>query len=326
MKKVVVRGAALALSVCVLAFSAGTAQAQAYPSKPIRLVVPFPPAGATDVLGRAIAQKLSEGLGQPVTVENRPGAGSTIGADVVAKAAHDGYTLLLASGSLAIASNLYSKLSFDILKSFTPISLVGHVPHMLVVNPSVPANSVKELIALAKARPGQLSAASQGNGTLSHLELEMFKISTGVDILHVPYKGSNNVMSDLLAGNVSVFFDSVPSSMPLVKAGKLKALGVVGTKRLPTSPDIPTLSEAGLPGFEAKNWFALLAPAGTPKEIVELLNAQVQKAVASPDLVSQLASQGVILEGGTSKQLAALMQNDVAKWGKLVKAANVHLN
>ncbi|RDK05579.1 Bug family tripartite tricarboxylate transporter substrate binding protein [Cupriavidus lacunae] len=326
MKKVVVRGAALALSICVLAFSAGTAQAQAYPSKPIRLVVPFPPAGATDVLGRAIAQKLSEGLGQPVTVENRPGAGSTIGADVVAKAAHDGYTLLLASGSLAIASNLYSKLSFDILKSFTPISLVGHVPHMLVVNPSVPANSVKELIALAKARPGQLSAASQGNGTLSHLELEMFKMSTGVDILHVPYKGSNNVMSDLLAGNVSVFFDSVPSSMPLVKAGKLKALGVVGTKRLPTSPDIPTLSEAGLPGFEAKNWFALLAPAGTPKEIVELLNAQVQKAVASPDLVSQLASQGVILEGGTSKQLAAMMQNDVAKWGKVVKAANVHLN
>lgn len=326
MKKVVLRGAALALSIFVLVFSAGTAQAQAYPSKPIRLVVPFPPAGATDVLGRAIAQKLSEGLGQPVTVENRPGAGSTIGADAVAKAAHDGYTLLLASGSLAIASNLYSKLSFDILKSFTPISLVGHVPHMLVVNPSVPANSVKELIALAKARPGQLSAASQGNGTLSHLELEMFKISTGVDILHVPYKGSNNVMSDLLAGNVSVFFDSVPSSMPLVKAGKLKALGVVGTKRLPTSPDIPTLSEAGLLGFEAKNWFALLAPAGTPKEIVELLNAQVQKAVASPDLVSQLTSQGVILEGGTSKQLAALMQNDVAKWGKLVKSANVHLN
>lgn len=326
MKKVVVRGAALALSICVLAFGAGTAQAQAYPSKPIRLVVPFPPAGATDVLGRAIAQKLSEGLGQPVTVENRPGAGSTIGADVVAKAAHDGYTLLLASGSLAIASNLYSKLSFDILKSFTPISLVGHVPHMLVVNPSVPANSVKELIALAKARPGQLSAASQGNGTLSHLELEMFKMSTGVDILHVPYKGSNNVMPDLLAGNVSVFFDSVPSSMPLVKTGKLKALGVVGTERLPASPDIPTLTEAGLPGFEVKNWFALLAPAGTPKEIVELLNAQVQKAVASPDLVARLASQGVILEGGTSKQLAAMMQNDVAKWGKVVEAANVHLN
>ncbi|WP_454766286.1 Bug family tripartite tricarboxylate transporter substrate binding protein [Cupriavidus campinensis] len=326
MKEVVVRGAALALSICVLAFSAGTALAQAYPSRPIRLVVPFPPAGATDALGRAIAQKLSEGLGQPVTVENRPGAGSTIGADAVAKAAPDGYTLLLASGSLAIASNLYSKLSFDILKSFTPISLVGHVPHMLVVNPSIPANSVKELIALAKARPGQLSAASQGNGTLSHLELEMFKISTGVDILHVPYKGSNNVMPDLLAGNVSVFFDSVPSSMPLVKTGKLKALGVVGTRRLPTSPDIPTLTEAGLPGFEAKNWFALLAPAGTSKEIVELLNAQVQKAVASPDLVARLANQGIILEGGTSKQLAAMMQTDVAKWGTVVKAANVHLN
>lgn len=326
MKKKIARLAALALSVGVLAFGTGCALAQTYPSKTIRLVVPFPPAGATDVLGRAIAQKLSEGLGQPVVVENRPGAGSTIGSDIVAKAAPDGYTLLLASGSLAIASNLYTKLGFDVLKSFTPISLVGHVPHMLVVSPSIPANSVKELVALAKSKPGQLSAASQGNGTLSHLELEMFKLSTGADMLHVPYKGSNNVMPDLLAGNVSVFFDSVPSSMPLVKSGKLKALAVVGAKRLPMSPDIPTLTEAGLPGFEMKNWFALLAPAGTPAEIVELLNTQVQKAIASPDLAARLADQGVILEASTPKQLATLMQSDVAKWGKLIRSANVHLN
>lgn len=326
MKKKIAHWAALALSFGVLAVGAGCALAQTYPSRTIRLVVPFPPAGATDVLGRAIAQKLSEGLGQPVVVENRPGAGSTIGSDIVAKAAPDGYTLLLASGSLAIASNLYPRLGFDILKSFTPISLVGHVPHMLVVNPSVPANSVKELIALAKAKPGQISAASQGNGTLSHLELEMFKLSTGADMLHVPYKGSNNVMPDLLAGNVSVFFDSVPSSMPLVKSGKLKALGVVGARRLPMSPDIPTLAEAGLPGFDVKNWFALLAPAGVSPEIVELLNTQVQKAVAAPDFAARLADQGVILEGSTPKQLSMLMQSDVAKWGKIVKSANVHLN
>ena len=326
MRKTIARLAASSLSVGILAFGTGSALAQTYPSKSIRLVVPFPPAGATDVLGRAIAQKLSEGLGQPVVVENRPGAGSTIGSDIVAKAAPDGYALLLASGSLAIASNLYPKLGFDILKSFTPISLVGHVPHMLVVSPSIPANSVKELIALAKSKPGQLSAASQGNGTLSHLELEIFKLSTGTDMLHVPYKGSNNVMPDLLAGNVSVFFDSVPSSMPLVKSGKLKALGVVAAKRLPMNPDIPTLAEAGLPGFEIKNWFALLAPPGTPAEIVELLNAQVQKAVASPDLVGRLADQGVILEASTPKQLSTLMQSDVAKWGKIIRNANIRLN
>ncbi|GJG98507.1 tripartite tricarboxylate transporter substrate binding protein [Cupriavidus pauculus] len=326
MKKKIARLAAMALSVGLLAFGTGCALAQTYPSKTIRLVIPFPPAGATDVLGRAIAQKLSEGLGQSVVVENRPGAGSTIGSDIVAKAAPDGYTLLLASGSLAIASNLYTKLGFDILKSFTPISLVGHVPHMLVVSPSIPANSVKELVALAKSKPGQLSAASQGNGTLSHLELEMFKLSTGTDMLHVPYKGSNNVMPDLLAGNVSVFFDSVPSSMPLVKSGKLKALGVVGAKRLPMSPEIPTLAEAGLPGLEMKNWFALLAPAGTPAEIIELLNMQVQKAVITPDLAARLADQGVILEASTPKQLATLMQSDVAKWGKIIRSANVRLN
>jgi tripartite-type tricarboxylate transporter receptor subunit TctC len=323
--KMFVRVLSVALSVGLLG-AAGTALAQQYPNKPIKLVVPFPPAGATDVLGRAIAQKLSEGLGQPVVVENRPGAGSTIGTDLVAKAAPDGYTLLLASGSIAIAANLYNKLGFDVIKSFVPISMVGHVPHMLVVHPSVPANSVKELIALAKTRPGQLNAASQGNGTLSHLELEMFKIATGADIMHVPYKGSGQVMPDLLAGNVSVFFDSVPSSLPMVKKGMLKALAVVSTKRLPFSPDIPTFSEAGLTGFDVKNWFALLAPAGTPKEIVQLLNAQIAKAVTTPDMVERLAGQGVILEASSAEQLTAVMKGDLAKWAKVVKAADIHIN
>jgi tripartite-type tricarboxylate transporter receptor subunit TctC len=317
------------LSVAVtlgLIGAAGGAAAQQYPNKPIKLVVPFPPAGATDVLGRAIAQKMSEGLGQPVVVENRPGAGSTIGSDMVAKATPDGYTLLLASGSIAIAANLYSKLSFDVIRSFTPISMVGHVPHMLVVHPSLPANSVKELIALAKSKPGYLNAASQGNGTLSHLELEMFKGAAGIDMVHVPYKGSSNVMPDLLAGNVSVFFDSVPSSMPMVKKGQLKALGVVSAKRLPQSPEIPTVGEAGLPGFDVKNWFGVLAPAGTPKEIVQLLNAEIGKIVTSPELVQRLADQGVILEGSSAEQLTTLMKSDLAKWAKVVKEANVRIN
>ncbi len=326
MGKKIVRLVTLVLSMFVLATSGNVVMAQQYPIKPIKLIVPFPPAGATDVMGRAIAQKLSEGLGQTVLVENHHGAGSTIGTDLVAKATPDGYTLLLASGSLAIAVNLYSKLGFDMMKSFAPVSLVGHVPHMLVVHPSVPANSVKELIALAKAKPGQLTAASQGNGTLSHLELELFMTAAGINMLHVPYKGSNNVMPDLLAGNVSVFFDSVPSSMPLVRNGKLKALGVVGDKRLPTSPNIPTLAEAGLPGFDAKNWFALLAPAGTPKEIVQLLNTQMAKVVAAPDLVARLGSQGAILEASTPEQLAAMMKTDVAKWARVVKDANVRAN
>jgi tripartite-type tricarboxylate transporter receptor subunit TctC len=310
----------------ILATTAGMAMAQQYPSKPIRLIVPFPPAGATDVIARGIAQKLSEGLGQTVVVENRPGAGSTIGADAVAKAAPDGYTLLLATGSTAISTTLYSKLGFDMINSFAPVSLIGYVPHMLVVHPSVPANSVKELIALAKAKPGQLNAASQGNGTLSHLELEMFMGATGANMLHVPYKGSSNVMPDLLAGNVTVFFDSVASSMAFVKKGQLKALAVLSDKRLALSPDIPTFAESGVPGFNARNWYALLAPAGTSKEIVQVLNAQVAKAIKAPDVVEQLARQGAVLEGSTPEQLTAFMKNDLAKWTKVVKDANVRIN
>jgi tripartite-type tricarboxylate transporter receptor subunit TctC len=325
MKKIF-RVVSLVLSMGVLATNAGVAMAQQYPSKPIRLVVPFPPAGAADVLSRVIAEKLSQGLGQPVVIENRPGAGSTIGADLVAKSAPDGYTLLMASASIPIAANLYNKLGFDTIKSFAPVSLVGHVPHMLVVNPSVPANSVKELIALAKTKPGQLNAASQGNGTLSHLELEMLMGSTGTNMLHVPYKGSNNVIPDLMAGNVTVFFDSVASSMPFVKKGQLKALGIVSAKRMSAFPDIPTFAESGLPGFDVKNWFAILAPAGTPKEIVQVLNVQIAKAIKAPDVAERLANQGAILETSTPEQLTALMKSDLAKWAKVVKDANVHIN
>lgn len=311
-----------AISLCAVST---VVLAQQYPTKPIKLIIPFPPAGATDVLGRAIAQKLSESLGQQVVVENRPGAGSTIGADAVAKAAPDGYTLLLASGSITIAANLYKKLSFDPAKSFAPISLVGHVPHMLVAHPSVPANTVKELIALAKSKPGKLNAASQGNGTLSHMELELFKDAAGVDLVHIPYKGSSNAMNDLLAGNVSLFFDSVTSSLPMVRNGQLKALGVVGPKRLSFAPDIPTISEGGVAGFDAANWFAMMAPAGTPKDIILLLNGHVAKALAAPDVRQRLAAQGAVLQGSTPEEVSALIKSDMVRWAKVVSVAGIKI-
>lgn len=313
---------AIAVSLCTASLNV---LAQQYPGKPIRLVIPFPPAGATDVIGRALGQKLSESLGQAVVIENRPGAGSTIGAEQVANAAPDGYTLLLASGSICISANLYKKLPFDPAKSFAPVSLVGHVPHMLVANPAVPANSIKELIALAKAKPGELNVASQGNGTLSHMELELFKLATGVDLAHVPYKGSSNAMTDLLSGNVSMLFDSVTSSLPMVKKGQLKALGVVSPKRLSFAPDIPTIAEAGVPGFDAANWFAVLAPAGTPKEIVQLLHTHVVKALDTADLRQRLAAQGAVLESSTPEALATLIRGDLDRWAKVVKQAGIKL-
>jgi tripartite-type tricarboxylate transporter receptor subunit TctC len=320
------RAASVVLTAALFGL-AGAASAQQYPNKPIKLIIPFPPAGATDVLGRALGQKLSEALGQPVVVENRPGAGSTIGSDLVAKSAPDGYTLLLASGSICIAANVYSKLTFDPVKSFTPISLVGQVPHILVVHPSVQANTVKELVALAKARPGQLNAASQGNGTLSHMELEMFKShGGGLDIVHVPYKGSSTVMSDLLSGSVQVFFDSVTSSMPMVKKGSLKVLGVASPKRLPFNPEIPTMAESGMPGFDASNWFALMAPAGTPKEIVQVLNAQMVKIASMPEVRDKLALQGMIPDSSTPEQLATVIRNDLARWAQVAKKAGVRLD
>ena len=313
---------AVAVSLCAASM---TVLAQQYPSKPIRLVIPFPPAGATDVLGRALGQKLSESLGQAVVIENRPGAGSTIGAEQVANAPADGYTLLLASGSLCISANLYKKLPFDPARSFAPVSLVGHVPHMLVVNPAVPAGSVKELIKLAKARPGEINVASQGNGTLSHMELELFKQAAGVELTHVPYKGSSNAMTDLLAGNVSMLFDSVTSSLPMVKKGQLRALGVVSPKRLAFAPDIPTITEAGVPGFDAANWFALLAPAGTSREIVQVLNTHVARALESAELRQRLAAQGAVLESSTPEALAALIKDDLDRWAKVVNQAGIKL-
>ena len=303
------------------------AQAQSYPNKPIRLVCPFPPGGAVDIASRAVAHELTQILGQPVTVDNRPGAGGNIGADITAKSAPDGYTLLMTtSGIMAINPALYSKLPFDPIKDFTPISVIVSLNNVLVVNPSVPVKSVKELIALAKAQPGKLTYASSGNGTSIHLSGELFKSMTGVDMLHIPYKGSSPAVTDLLAGQVNMMFDNIPSSLPHIKAGKLRALAVTGAKRSQLLPDLPTIAEAGVPGYDSYVWFGVVGPAGMPPEIVAKLNAALVKAAATPSFHDRLTGQGYDVLSSTPEQMASSIRDEIAKWGKIVKASGAKVD
>ncbi len=303
------------------------AQAPAYPTKPIRIVVPFPPGGATDLLARDVAQKLTDAWGQSVIVDNRPGAGGNIGSELVAKAAPDGYTLEMGTvGTHAINASLYAKMPYDHVKDFVPIILVAGVPNVLVVNPSVPVNSVAELIAYAKANPGKLNFASSGAGTSIHLSGELFKVMAGVDVTHVPYKGSAPALQDLLGGQVQFMFDNLPPSLPHIKAGKLRALAVTSTTRAPALPDLPTMAESGLPGFEASSWFGLLAPAGTPPAIVAKINAEVAKWLATPEAREKLAKQGANAAGGTSEDFAKHIAAETAKWAKVVKASGAKVD
>jgi tripartite-type tricarboxylate transporter receptor subunit TctC len=305
----------------------GAAQGSAYPTKPIRLVVPFPPGGATDILARNVAQKLTETWGQQVIVDNRPGAGGNIGSELVAKAAPDGYTLEMGTvGTHAINASLYAKMPYDHVKDFVPVILVAGVPNVLVVNPSVPVNSVAELIAYAKANPGKLNFASSGNGTSIHLSGELFKVMAGVQITHVPYKGSAPAMQDLLGGQVQLMFDNLPPSLPQIKAGKLKALAVTSTTRAAALPDVPTMAEAGLPGFEASSWFGVLAPAGTPPAIVAKLNAEIGKWLASADAKEKLSAVGANIAGGTPEDFAKHIQLETAKWAKVVKESGAKVD
>jgi tripartite-type tricarboxylate transporter receptor subunit TctC len=290
-----------------------------YPEKTIRIIVPYTPGGTADMLARTIGQKMAASLGQQVIVDNRPGAGGNIGADLAAKAAPDGYTLLMGTvATHAINPNLYPNMPYDVDKDFAPIVLIATLPNLLVVNPSVPAKNVKELIALARAKPGELAFASAGNGTSQHLSGELFKKMTGVDMIHIPYKGSAPAVTDLIGGQVQLMFDNIPSSLPQVRAGKLRALAVTGPRRSPVLPDLPTVSEAGLPGFSITSWFALFAPAGTPSKILLLLNKQAGKAIASQDLRRQWMAQGLEPAGGTADQLAEFMRMEAPKWGKIV--------
>jgi len=313
---------ALALATTVLG-----AQAQSYPNKPIRLVCPFPPGGAVDIASRATAHTLSQLLGQPVTVDNRPGAGGNIGAEITAKSAPDGYTLLMTtSGIMGINPALYSKLPFDPIKDFAPISMLVSLNNVLVLHPSVPAKSVQEVIALAKAQPGKLTYASSGNGTSIHLSGELFKSMTGVDMLHIPYKGSSPAVTDLLAGQVNMMFDNIPSSLPHIKAGKLRALAVTGSKRSQLLPDLPTIAEAGVPGYDSYVWFGVVAPAGTPPEIIARLNAALVKTAATPEFRDRLTSQGYDVLSSTPEQMAVSIRGEITKWGKVVKASGAKVD
>ncbi len=295
------------------------ARAQTWPAKPIRLIVPYPPGGTTDLLGRGIGQKLSESLGQQVVIENRPGAGGSIGADLAAKSKPDGYTLLLGTiATHAINPNLYPDNPYDPAKDFAPVALVATMPNLLVVNPSVPAKSVRELIALARSKPGALAFASAGSGTTQHLSGEIFKKMAGIDMLHIPYKGNAPAVTDLVGGQVQVMFDNIPISLQQVRAGKLRALAVTGPKRSGVLPDVPTIAEAALPGYSVTSWFALFAPAGTPAAIVARLNKETNMALADRVLRQQLVNQGIEPSSGTAGQLAAHVQAELLRWKKIV--------
>ena len=295
-----------------------------YPARPIRLIVPFPPGGSTDILARALGEKLSQGLAQPVVIDNRPGAGGSIGAEAAARAAPDGYTLMMGHlGTLAVNPAIYKNLPYDPVKSFAPVSLMAIVPSVLVVNPSLPVASAAELIAYAKAHPGQLAYGSAGNGSTSHLTTEYFKLVTGTDILHVPYKGVGPMLTDLVSGQLSMGLNGAPAVMAHVNAGRLRALAVTSLKRLEALPQIQTLDEAGGRGFDASGWYGVVVPAGTPPPIVARLNAEVGRAMQTPELRSRLDNEGALPAPGTPEEFAALIRAEIARWAEVLKRAGV---
>ena len=299
------------------------AHAQSWPTKPISLIVPFAAGGTTDVLARALADRLSQSLGQPVIVESKPGAGATIGADFVAKAKPDGHTLLMGAVHHTIASSVYKKLPYDFSKDLAPITTVALVPNVLVVNSNTPAKAVSELVAQIKANPGKHAYGSNGNGTAQHLIGTQFQNMTGTDIVHVPYKGSGPLATDLLGGQIQMSFDTITPVLPHIKAGKLRALAVTTAKRSAALPDVPTLDEAGLKGFNIGTWFGVLAPAATPKDVVTRLNAEMVKIIQSPEFKVRMADIGAEPIGNTSAQMAQQIASETEKFGKLVKEAKV---
>lgn len=304
---------------CWLAALGGTAAAQAYPAKSIRVVVPFAPGGATDLTARLVGQKMNDSFKQTVVIDNRPGAGGVIGADIVARAAPDGYTVLLASpAEIAVLPHL-QKMPYNVDKDFAPVSLAVSTPLILVVHPSLPVKTVKELIAFAKARPGQLSYASAGTGGVQHLAGELLKIAAKIDMVHVPYKGAGPVMPDLIGGQVPMFFSGMPPAMPHVRAGKLRPLAVTTTTRSPAAPEVPAMIEAGVPGFDISNWFAYFVPAGTAPDIIAKLNAEIVRALKLPDVKSKLANVGAEVVGTTPEELAKFVRSESDKFAQLIR-------
>ena len=310
-----------------LTMLAGSAAAQAWPSKPIKWVVPFQPGGTTDILARTIGEKLATALGQPVVVDNRPGAGGGVGAEFTAKSPADGYTIMGGTISThAINASLYKSLPYDPVKDFVPITMIARVPNMLVVNPDVPAKSVAELIALMKANPGKYTFASSGNGTSQHLSGELFKTMAGVDMQHIPYKGSPPALQDVVGGQVTMTFDNITTAWPLAKGGKLRALAVTTAKRSPIAPDVPTLAEAGLAGYEIGSWQGVFAPAGTPPEIVRRLNAEMVRIINTPEVRDKLVGLGAEPVANTSEEFSALVKGEVVKWAAVVKQSGARVD
>ena len=316
------------LSAAVLATAASlvapaAALAQNYPDKPIRMVLPFPPGGVTDLLARALAEKLSPRLGQPVVIDNKPGAGTILASDLVARAPADGYTLLLAASSLGTAPLLYDKVGYDAIKSFAPVTQVASVVHVLVVNQQLPVKSVAELIAYAKANPGKLNYASTGSGTSTHLEGELFKSMANTFMVHIPYKGSGPALTDVVGGQVSVMFDALGSSGPFIRSGKLRALAVTTGKRSPSIPELPTVAESGLPGYEAMPWLGIVAPAGTPQPIVDRLHRETAEILKDPELRERFKGWGLDIIGNSPAEFSSFLRRDIDQWAKVISSAKI---
>ena len=321
------RRSLLAAALTAMTLTAPGAFAQAFPAKPIRLICPFPPGGAVDIASRAIANELSKSLGVSVTVDNKPGAGGNIGGTEAARATPDGYTLFMTtSGINAINPALYSKMPFDPNKELAPVAPLVSLANVLVLHPSVKANSVAEVIALAKAQPGKINYASSGNGTSIHMSAEMFKFITKVDMTHIPYKGSAPAVTDLLGGQVMLMFDNIPSALPHIKAGKLRALATTGAKRDPALPDLPTIAETGVAGYESGVWFGLTVPAATPRDVIARLNDASNKGTKAPDFAKRMTDLGYNIMGGTPAEMTDLLKVEVARWGPIVKASGAKLD
>ena len=318
------RIARLALSLILLGSVSDIALAQKsrYPDKPIRFVVPFAPGGGTDIIARAMAQKLSETFGQSVVVDNRGGAGGTIGAEIAAKSAPDGYTMIMVSGSYAVNAGLY-KLPYDPLNGIDTVTLVGTSPFIVALNPSVPARSVKELIALAKAKPASINYASTGTGGITHMATELFRLMAGINIVHIPYKGTGPALNDVIGGQVQMIFGSILATLPHAKSGRLKGIAVSGLKRSEAAPEMPTVAESGLPGYEVTLWYGVWGPKGVPKEVVSRWNAELVKILKSPDMKTRLATQGLDAVGSTPREFHAHLKAEIAKWAKVIKDADV---
>jgi tripartite-type tricarboxylate transporter receptor subunit TctC len=326
MRHLIVIPAALLLSVALqpaIAQTAAPGSAQGYPAKPVRLIAASSPGSAVDIVARIIAQKLSEQLGQQVIVDNRAGAGGNLGAEVAAKAPPDGYTLFMGTPAHAINTGLYRKLDYDLVRDFAPISQVTSGQYAIVVHPSLPVKSVKDLIALARAKPGQLNYASAGTGNATHLAGELFNSLARVNLVHVPYKGSGPGMVDVMGGQVQIMFPNLTAALPQVKSGKLRALAVTGQKRTPVAPDLPTVIEAGIPGYVVTSWFGVLAPAATPRPIVQRLNAELAKLAKAPDMRERLAGEGAEPISSTPEQFAAFIKTEIEQWTKVVRAAKI---